>query len=349
MEYESLAHRAIDFHKKTFSPFLPVKSDIADRQAQQQMHGFLYDVLERLYGDPGIIGLPDVPDERFMGLQKDNPELGKRYGKIASRFIAFYEFLIGIGRYGIINDDSLCVAPEAMRITKPKQRLLEALGLVVDSGEGCVIVAHRQFRKLSAAWKLLSSPETEHQRFSVFIFSRCVFDTAGSYVLDILKQHFEEEQYLFDFIDFLEGRGFSYSHEVSVRRLDIDVRYTKKMKGRSKPWIGLSLAIDSRRSNVLDYGMRIMEPVRFLAHYDQMDDGLKALMFEATNECNGCGYCRQTDRSKPVRAMKLTYADETLLKCPMFPQMEWRHMSEERVDAMKRIVAFNEEILTAGL
>ena len=345
MTYPSLAHRVLDFYSRTISPFAPVASPGADTASQEHMHAFLSSVPATLIEHPEILQLPDVPDAIFSGMQKENPTLAKHFEAIARKLERFYEMLWKAGNVGDADDGSLVIDPQRMRLTKPQQRQLLALGLTVTLDDGRVHIRHETLPKLCAAWKLLSSLETEHKRFSLFCFSRSVFDPISPYMLEILKSLCDQPHILDASVQRLVERGYAYAADVGRNGLDLEVLYTRRFPRRSKPLTGLWLRLFCLKSNNLTYGLKLIEPVRMLQHYDDMAGPLKAIIFERTHACSG-GYCRQTRKTAPIKAISLAYGRETRLTCPMFVGSQWKTLDEETTRAMTSMLAFNENMLT---
>ena len=280
-------------------------------------------------------------------MQRDNLSLKKQFDTITRKLDRFYEILWKVGNVGDADNGALVIAPQHMKLTKTQQRQLQALGLTVMPDDGRVRLSHGRLPKLPAAWKLLSSLETEHKRFSLFCFSRSVFDPCSPYMLEILKTLCAQPHALDGWIQRLTDRGFVYSADVGRGGLDVEVLYTKRFPKRSKPLTGLWLRLFCLKSNNLTYGLKLIEPVRMLEHYDDMTESLKAIIFERTHACSGCGYCRQTRKKSPTKAIKLTLGEETRLTCPMFVRSQWETMDEETTSAIDSILAFNEKMLMA--
>lgn len=76
-DFESLAHCIVYNYAGTLPGFIPVKSELVADKSQKQLYDFISDTAQKLYNNPGTIGLPEQPDDCYLDweLQNRKPDL----------------------------------------------------------------------------------------------------------------------------------------------------------------------------------------------------------------------------------------------------------------------------------
>lgn len=126
---------------------------------------------------------------------------------------------------------------------------------------------------------------------------------------------------------------------------ELVVEYEKEYQSNQKAHMKISY--DWRKVNPMVFEFKAPHFSKVLKFYDQMDDELKAMVFDRTKTCDGCGYCTQTDKTGkcPKLTLHLELNGDTKPKCPLFPYFIWRDVNKEMISKVKSIFEFAESVL----
>ncbi len=104
----------------------------------------------------------------------------------------------------------------------------------------------------------------------------------------------------------------------------------------------MNIYFDFRKLEQMIFEFKAPHLSKVLRSYDQIDDELKALVFNRTKICDGCGYCIQTDKSGKRKrlAIKLEHYGETSAKYPLFPSFVWNDLTEGMIKIVKKLFTF---------
>lgn len=148
--FESLAHRLSNAYKCTYPAFLPVEDDRASEISQRQMHGFLQDVINKIFDQPSLIDLREEKDDFYENWMFNNqrPELDVKMKKIEKSFLDFYTYLYKLGECGEVKDNRLYIRKSDMKLAKKKLQQLEQFGLRSESDSTATIFYHEKYPEL---------------------------------------------------------------------------------------------------------------------------------------------------------------------------------------------------------
>ncbi len=340
--FKNLGRRIIYSYLATYPELkLNMNCDTSEL-SQRQMYDFLYDTINIVYNDLSIINVADEPDECYEWWQCNNvkPELILKMQKIEKNFFSFFEYFVKMGLLGEIFDKRLIISKSGMKIMQKTKDKLLLVGLICDESKDCYIFRHNKYEELFSAWKLHCSglKDGKIRAQDIMIFLHGIFDgkqyTASEMFGKICdqKQITELESY------FLKKGYTAVSNEMSVI---YEKEYPKKQRAYMR------IYYDWRMKNQIVFYFKVPQFSILIKSYDKMDDELKALVFNRTKTCDGCGYCNQTDKTgkRPRLALNLEFNNQTLLKCPIFPVIAWNNTDETMINVVKKIFDFAEDTL----
>ena len=92
-EFDSIAQRVLYGFNFVYSDFTAVDSDIATAQEQEKLHELMGRIIDKLYENPNLIGLPDNPDEAYEWYMVSNqkPALSAIFLSIYKTLYEFYK------------------------------------------------------------------------------------------------------------------------------------------------------------------------------------------------------------------------------------------------------------------
>lgn len=342
--FESLGKRVIYPYLATYPVFKPVKDCNASEVSQKQMYDFLYESITTIYSDLSIINIPYEPDDCYEYWQMNNakPELNAKMKKIKKEFFAFYEFLIKMGLAGEALDDRLFIRKDDLRISQKNKDKLSLFGLVCDENDDGYSFMHNNYKEMFPAWKLhccisrdskISAQDVMvylHGRFkgkkytAAEMFSR-VCDTT---LISELEQYFLEKGY-------------------TCKNNEMAVGYEKEYPDKQKAYMNISYGWKKVKVNPMIFDFKAPHFSKVIKFFDQMDPELKALVFNRTKICDGCGYCIQTDKTgkRPRLTLLLELNGDKKAKCPLFPSFVWGSVNEEMICKVKDLFDFTESVL----
>lgn len=340
--FENLGKRIIYAHLAAYPDFKFEVDCGASEQSQREMYDFLYDSIEIIYNDLSIINLEEEPDECYENWQLNNakPELILRMEKIEKNFFNLYEYLYKIGLLGEPQDDRLVLRKSDMKITKKIKDKLSLLGLVCDETKDSIIFTHNKYKQLIPAWKLhCSVPKDGKIRTqNMMNFLHGTFSSKQYTAAEMFKKICNFEQ-----ISQLE-RYFSEKGYVLTKD-EMRVAYEKEYPKKQRAY--MRIFFDWRKKNQMVFEFKVPHFSTLIKSYDKMDNELKELVFHRTKNCDGCGYCNQTDKTgkRPILALPLTLNEKTLSKCPLYPAFVWHDTDETMINVIKKLYDFAEEAL----
>ncbi len=340
--FENLGKRMIYSYLATYPEFKPVANCGASELSQRQMYDFLYETIEIIYNDLSLINVTDEPDECFewWQLNKEKPDLILKMQKIEKNLIDFFDYFMKIGLLGEAADNTLIISKADIRIQgKTKEKLLR-FGLICDESKESYIISHCKYDELFPAWKLhCSVPKDKIIRSRIMMnFIHGKFGGKQYTAVEMFGKICNQEQ-IAELESYFLKKGYTaVNNEMNVM---YEKEYPKKQEAH------MHIYYDWRRKNQMVFYFKVPQFSTLVKSYENMDDELKALVFERTKTCDGCGYCTQTDKTgkRPCLALPLTFNNETLLKCPLFPVIAWNNTDETIIRIVKEFFDFAEDTL----
>ncbi len=342
--FVSLGKRIIYAHLATYPEFKYVPDCGASELSQKQMYDFLYESINTIYNDLTLINVVDEPDECYEYWECNNvkPELILRMQKIEKKFFDFYELFLEMGLYGNVMDNKLVISKSSMNITQKTKDKLLLFGLTCDDTKDSLVITHTSYQELFPAWKLHCSVPKDGkirtQNMMIFLYGR--FGSKQYTAAEMFGRISNPEQ-----ISILESYFLEKGYTVSNNEMSVvyEREYPKKQKAYMR------IFFDWRKKNQMVFEFKVPQFSNVIKSYDKMDNDLKALAFYRTKNCDGCGYCIQTDKTgrRPRLALSLKLNEQTQSKCPLFPALVWFNADEEMISIVKKLFDFSEDTLYA--
>jgi hypothetical protein len=231
---------------------------------------------------------------------------------------------------------------------------LEKFGLTGEAESDAVIIYSNDYPELCSGLKFLSTvcrtaenrdidDPVIKQSITRLMFMHCIFDKKYISFVNIYGDFrhgsFAQSDKLEELEDYFKSKGFSnefYDADFRLHKI-----YPDKQEG------SFNVKFDRLSENRLQLNFNIGVPgFRLLMnHFDEMDDELKEFVLSRTKNCDGCGYCTQTDKTgkrKPL-TVGLEHKGEAFNKCPLYPALSWNSLDEKAISEIKKLYAFAED------
>ncbi len=346
-EFPGLAQRMAYALLGTFPDFIAVQSDLADEGSQRQLYDFLWHAAALIYEEPGVLGLPDLPDDSYGFLEVNNrkPELIKAMRSILKKIDGFYELLMKLGEAGEAVGGGLRVPKAALKLQANKQTaVLKKFGFSVEDAGDVLLFSCEGYEAMVPAWVALSHAVCS-RRFPVAAFARCMFDPSLPYGTGVFA-FLSGNAALFQALEEWQAAN-GYIRKDVISETGSRIEWSKPLT--KKDDIGLNIWFDYRKLYPVIFELKIPRFREVLQRYGGMDVRLQGLILERTKPCDGCGYCVQTDREKRKH---LTFMAEhngrTHRICPFFPYLNWHCLDENALLAIKGMLWVSEGALRDG-
>ncbi len=340
--FDSLGKRVIYPYLATYPIFKPVKDCNASENSQKQMYDFIYESIKTIYSDLSIINIQYEPDDCYEYWQANStkPKLIAKMQKIKKEFFAVYEYFIKMGLAGEVTQNGLFIRKGNLRITQKNKDKLLAFGFVCeDKEDGCYFM-NNKYKEMFPAWKLHCCISKDSK-------------ISSHDVMDFLHGRFMDKKYsaaeIFSGMDnpalISELEQYFMEKEYICKNSELEVGYEKEYPNKQKTYMKISY--DFRKVNPMVFEFKVPCFSKVLKFYNQMDAELKAMVFNRTKICDGCGYCNQTDKTgkRPRLTLLLELNGETKPKCPLFPYFVWEDVDNEMVSKVKKLFEFAERVL----
>ena len=336
--FDSLAQRIIYAYKCTYPICIPIEEDKASESSQRQMHGFLHDVINRLYNNPGLLNLQEETDdfyEVWMG-NNSKPELDGKMRKIEKVLFDFYAYLYKLGVCGEVNDHNLIISKNNMKFVKKRLQQLEQFGLSSVSNDISTIFYCEKYPELFPAWKLLCDKKESSAKVNIARFIYCMYDISKFNAEHLFGNLIDDSNLIRELERYFDEKGFHKSFDEFG--IHWDKEYLDKQKGNA----GFSFHWKKREQ--MAFSFRVPNFRIALSHFEEMNHVLKELTFSRTKICDGCGYCTQMDKTgkRMPLTLDIKYDGKMLGKCPLFPNLTWRNIDNIEVEHIKELFDFTE-------
>lgn len=314
--YDSLGDRMVSPYCSAYPPFKPVLDCGASESSQRQMYNFLQDTLNIIRNDLSVIDVEYVPDDCYQYYETCNtkPDLRLKMLGIRKKFFDFYDFLFSLGLYGEPVKDKLYINKKEMRISKKFRDKLPVFGLHLEDNKDFYMLSHNKYKELFPAWKLHSSISGDYKSQAIKMVTFLNGRFGGKvYSVSEMFGRISCAESIAELEDYFVSKGFTCKND------DLMVTYEKEYPKNQRAY--MRIYYDWRRITPLVFELKSPRFSEVIKSYDQMDDDLKALIFNRTKTCDGCRYCVQTDKTKtrPLLAQKLEFEGKKKMKCPLFP------------------------------
>lgn len=350
--FDNLAQRLIYAYHCTYPICIPMKDDRASEISQRQMHGFLQDLINSLYDNPSILNYQEEKDEffEFWMLYINNPELDDKMRKIEKVLFDFYAYLYKLGECGEVKDSILYVSKNKMRFVKKRLLQLEQIGLLSTSNETSTMFYSEKYPELFPAWKMLyeqkllseqkltSDQKTNLPKKEIARFIYCMYDTENYDAEHFYGNIVDDSTLIQELEQFFKDKGFNRNFDDSG--IHWEKEYQEKQKGNA------SFSFNWKKRDQMTCSFRVPNFRAVVNHFDEMNHELKELTFSRMKNCDGCGYCTQTDKTGKRKSlvMDLECDGNKSGKCPLFPNLTWRNIDKKEVEKIKGLFDFAEMI-----
>ena len=334
--FNSLAERVIYGYKCTFPDCLPVAEDKVSEISQRHMHGFFREAICSIYKNPSLLNLPTEKDDFFENWEMMNsrPELIESMRKIEIALLNFYGYLYKLGENGEVKDNKLYISSDKMKFLNKRLMQLKQIGLLSESVKGTTIFYCEKYPELFPAWKLLCKTKLVSIKHEIARFIYCMYDVSKYKAEHLFGKITGSSTYIRDLEDYFRDNGYNClfnDYGIHWERV-----YPDKQKGKA------DFFFDWRRRDQMSYIFHVPSFRSALTYFNRMDNDLKDLTFSRTKKCDGCGYCTQMDKSGKRKPLTITleYNGQKASKCPLFPNLTWRHIDEQEVKIIKKLFNF---------
>jgi hypothetical protein len=323
-QFPSLGSRIVYAYIASYPEFVAVGDDKALIEAQHQMHAFIYDALNIIYNQPELINIAQQSDEYFQNkaMSNGNPELIDKMTAIEYKLIDFFALLHKIGVVGSVNHESLTISKSACNIAKKTCQKLERLGLRVSSDNVSLSLTNEKYPQLFSGWKqyvdLESGNLIKRKFITNFMFGR--HSNKVYRASQMFGRLIDEPDRLKELEDLFSHDGFTLSNDM------LSITWSKQYPNKKKA--SFTVRYYWRNEDPLSFKLQIPNFRTIFDQYDKLSDTWKNFIYSRTKTCDGCNYCIQTDREHRSKlAVPLKNSNETLYKCPLYPDLTWYDLS----------------------
>lgn len=354
-QFDGLAQRLAYAIMATFPPFSPISGDVSV-QAQEQTHLFLQSVAGSIFREPGLLGLPALPDGAFEDWQqfKSDTALADGMRRVNKRIEEFYRLLISLGCAGVVRDGRLTVSKNALKVTPRVLALLGVFGLAHEARKFEVVIWSDGLPGLAEGWAALAR-QTQNDPNWLALFSRSIFNVAQPRSVETYRTIAGDADAFDKLVSFFNDNSYNLVENSEGISVDWVKSYAKTDGPLKSNWAersrgGLSVVYDNRRRNPVIYGLRLPMFREVLQRFDGMGERVKALVMARTKKCDGCGYCTQTDKTgkRPRQIVAVEYKGQGYELCALYPGFSyvWTKLDGGIVDDMIGLLAFMDEALS---
>lgn len=330
--YPSLGARVIHSFVALYPPFV-FRPGWGDEEAQRQIHGFLLQMLERCEAEPERLGIKPQPDDCFPSrhlLNKTNPALAKAFNDVRKKILDAIGLLDELGLAGEAAGAELAVPKQARAITPRQRQRLEAMGLTCREAGDCAYLSAPGWPQLPAGWRgrCLNLARDTWKTWKPWI--QCSFlmgYTPGQpyRMVDLFGKLYRDPAPLAAMEDFFQAHGYILDTDAMNQWMGWERSYPDGDRGYFR------LEYRYRDREQVCYQFRLPHFAKILEDVAQLDAPTRALCLAASKDCDGCGYCTQTDRSgrRPRQTVEVSVDGAEYRKCPIFPRFSWNQPTEE--------------------
>jgi len=363
--FDSLAQRIANAWVETIPDFVPVPTIPVSEASQRQFYAFLRGVAEGVRDHPDWLDLPVQPDDAYEHGEAQNhrPELIYAMRKTKRKLDDFVSLLLQMGLNGRVEGQTLRIGKGDVKLTARTRARLARFGLALEIGKEESVVTCETHPDLFPAWVWLAeeadrtAPATGKAHVPPVRFSRCQYSDTYPYAREVLTRLAGDSIGLPALTDFFEREDYVL---VCNRDNEIAADWVKsygKADERLKGWWGerthggLSIEYDWIRRDPMLFGLRIPKFKTLVQHFDRMPEQTQAFVVRQTKDCDGCGYCTQTDKTgKRPRATLTVEHDGSHDLCLMFPGFgyTWQSVDDALASDIQSFLAFVDDTLAGN-
>lgn len=340
----NLLHQRIFYnYLLCLSPFKPVKSDLADEQAQEQLHRFCGVVLCSAFENPELLGLKAQPDDCFELYVCNNrkPELSKSFRRYGELTESFYRFLCYAALNGTISGSTLTVALDKQQMKAAKEALafLPYLGFGVVKDSLSVTLTASKYPRIFPAMRLLASvnaPGGEITGKTLFSFAMCVFSGDIDYLIPMIERKMDLESGFFaPYFERMLGMGYRFERDWGW---GAEGPYFSFQFNNGVSGVHICFQIHKKHQIYFQLGSQI--GVKAICEdFDSQPAHIQDYLLDRLSDCNNCLGCTKGGRN----AKFAVEVDENGAKCLLCPNSFWIGFQIEYMnhDVMRTLIDFS--------
>lgn len=247
------------------------------------------------------------------------------------------------------NDQILCLWSDAYPEMWAAWKLLAALGAAEADA-------------FDARWRAEAGDEAGIPKWKIFshlrylgqiknrIFKRALFDPVYDYALDVMGDLIDDAETYRQFVDMLLAQGFAQTSDwgsgTDVTNF-IHLAFTKTYTGPEGEPLRLRFMtqFESRYHRQILYTF-VEDKVAvktLLRRLDTLSEPLQDLVYGFTGECQGCGFCNQTNRKLPFNSVPTVYRGKPVEMCYYFKFLRTRELTREMLEGALALYAWVDE------
>lgn len=351
-KFDNLAQRSVCSFLITYPPFTPVLSSEATEEEQKSAYLFIREIYERLYNNPSLLGLRNLPDDSFNDWEyhKTNPQLVVNIRGGIKKVEQFIALLYQICLSKQISDNTFSINRSDMELKISAKKQLAVFGINTNMTENEYIflfpIEVDGLRLLANISKQSTSSESDKDWL---LFSRGVFDPAAPWTQEVFKGMFDEGEAFEDLMEFFQREGYLRIDGQNSISLNYIKNYSSKEEKLKSAWAerthgGIEIIYEETRRNQPLIALRIPYFDQVLIAYSRMNDKVKRFVLETSKKCDNCGYCTQTDKTGKRPRAYIT--NDEFKICPLFCgyQYRWKSIDYVLVENMIELLQFVDEI-----
>jgi len=329
--FDNLAQRGVQYFLTAMADFRPVASPSATAKDQEAAYHFIKGIYEKLYADPGLLGLKTLPDDCFPEWwtpKKEKPGLPENIRGPIKGVNLLMEALYHVVQLGKQEGDTFALAKETYEIKPALAKRMPNfdIGLAKD-GESCTFTFPKgvaQGLKLLAQISTLHAERADpviHNRpmAAYTLFSHGVFDPQAPYTAEVFRRIIQNDAAFDKLTGYFAQHGFArldhkeYKTGIKGDAFSLDyVKFYGKPEGligsawKTRNFSGVEFMANELTQSGMTVGLHIPFLGEVLGKADQMSDSLREFV-GCFNKCSGCRYCVQLDKTKtkPLRLVKV--------------------------------------------
>ena len=330
-DFENLGQRMTYVLAAQMSLLNTVDSGTASAKAQEELYSFICDYYISVFNDPSLIGIDDLPDEC-----ENNTHGGKHYletrklmRKVQKKITDVFDWLILCGKIGAIEDKKLITNKKEAKLTKKKLEVLERLGLQFVINDSELSIISTKYPEIMIALKYIADISPEKNSY-MYIF-RGIFNTDYNYYPEVYREHCTSPVAFDRVIDYVRSHGFCEEFQLADSLHEMKYTFTKTHNDME---LKFHCQYDVRYYYQLSFTFVDDKKVFrwVLENFNNFDEQIQDLFFEKNKKCNKCGWCNQTDRSKPLAFITVNYRGENVELCPYFQHIRCYFLEDEYID-----------------
>ncbi|MDR0272852.1 MAG: hypothetical protein LBI27_06005 [Clostridiales bacterium] len=324
--FDNLAQRGVNYFLETMPSFRAADSAFASEKEQENAYNFIKNIYKKIYDDPTIIGFKISPDDFIPNPwypSRDKPGVYNAVRNCIKKINIFVETIFKVILLGEANGDKILLANN-YKISALMLRKFSAFEIESEKTENGIVFSFP--KNTLHGLKLLANISNEHaknsatefhnkMRTSFLLFSHGAFNP--DFMAEVFRNVFENKEAFDKTVEYFENNGFikvENKHYQSGINGDFATLDYVKFFGKPKDYIdgawksnyilGIEFKYNESAQIPTMISLHIPNLRKVFQNADKMSDGVKDFV-SRYNNCNGCGYCNQMNKERPIRFVKV--------------------------------------------